>query len=300
MKVRSRSPACFAMHNQISAKSIPEIIESPTPEILQQAVQWLADNSHENLELERGLDFIFHNNIAFEQIGGKLAIAMLNSEISGVLIVEPNQTNASLEASDRITAQMLFKVLQSRGVPKRVFTSKHVKNWVHPLLLENYRLCREYDQIVMICTEVPNGGEGRWAKPEDKEWLQAYEAAYIAERGSGSLNRNWDLLIAAKQIAVLEKNGEIVSVVKRGRDTTKYAGIFAPLTFAKYRRQGFGYKLLAFFIGELLQERPAVHLWLDEDNTVALALYNSLGFQQIGQCYTGYFSEKGLVENGSW
>ncbi|KST64037.1 GNAT family N-acetyltransferase [Mastigocoleus testarum] len=282
------------MQDPITTRSALKIIESPPPRLLQAATQWLADNSHENLELERGLDFIFHNNIAFEQIGGKLAIAMLNSEISGVLMVEPNQTNASLEASDRITAQMLFKILQSKGVPRRVFTSNHVKNWIHPFLLENYRLRREYDQIVMICNQVPGGGKGRWAKPEDKEWLQAYEAAYIAERGSGSLNRNWDLLIAAKQIAVLENNGEIVSVVKRGRDTAKYAGIFAPLTFAKYRRQGFGYKLLAFFISELLQERPAVHLWLDDDNTVALALYNSLGFQQIGQCYTGYFSEKGI------
>ncbi|MEO0967348.1 MAG: hypothetical protein AAFX80_03160, partial [Cyanobacteria bacterium J06639_18] len=178
------------MQDPISTQSELKIIESPPPKLLQAATQWLADNSHENLELERGLGFIFYNNIAFEQIGGKLAIAMLNSEISGVLMVEPNQTNASLEASDRITAQMLFKVLQSRGVPKRVFTSKQVKNWIHQLLLENYRLRREYDQIVMICTKVPNGGEGRWAKPEDKKWLQAYEAAYIAERGSGSLNRN--------------------------------------------------------------------------------------------------------------
>lgn len=292
MRVLSRTLARFAMHNQISAKSLPDIVEFPPPELLQAAAKWLAENSHENLELERGLDFISHNNIAFERVGGKLAIATSPSEICGVLMIEPNLSNVSLEASDRTTAQMLFAILQSKGVPKRVFNSNQVKNWIHPLLLKNYRLRREYDQLVMTCTQAPSGGEGRWAKPEDKEWLQAYEAAYIAERGSGSLNRNWDILIAARQIAVLEQNGEIVSVVKRGRDTAKYAGLFAPLTFAKYRRQGFAYKLLAFFIGELLQEHPAVHLWLDDDNSAALALYHSLGFQQIGQCYTGYFSEK--------
>ena len=278
------------MHNQISAKSVPEIIEFPTPELLQAAAQWLAENSHENLELERGLDYLISNNMPFERVGGKLVIATSHAEICGVLMVEPNQANVSLEASDRITAQMLFAIFQSIGIPKRVFTSIQVKKWIHSLLLQNYQLRREYDQIVMICTQAPRGGEGRWAKPEDKEWLQAYEAAYIAERGSGTLNRDWDLLIAMKQIAVLENNGEIVSVVKRGRHTAKYAGLFAPLTFKKYRRQGFGYRLLAFFIGELLQERPAVHLWLDDDNSPALALYHSLGFQQIGRCYTGYFS----------
>ena len=278
------------MQDPIPTQSALKIVEFPSSELLQAAAQWLAENSHENLELERGIDYLLRNNIAFEQVGGKLVIATYHSEICGVLMVEPNQSNASLEASDRTTAQMLFAILQSRGVPKRVFTSGQVKNWIHPLLLRNYRLRREYDQLVMTCTQAPSGGEGRWAKTEDKEWLQAYEAAYIAERGSGSLNRNWDLLIAAKQIAVLEKNGEIVSVVKRGRDTAKYAGLFAPLTFKKYRRQGFGYRLLAFFIGELLQERPAVHLWLDDDNSAALALYHSLGFQKIGRCYTGYFS----------
>ena len=291
------------MQNPISTKSALEIsaleisalkiVESPPPELLEAAAQWLAENSHENLELERGLDYLIKNNIAFDQVGGKLVIATSHSKICGVLMLEPNQSNASLETSDRTTAQMLFAILQSRGVPKRVFTSSQVKNWIHSLLLKNYRLRREYDQLVMTCTQAPSGGEGRWAKLEDKEWLQAYEAVYIAERGSGSLNRNWDVLIATKQIAVLEKNGEIISVVKRGRDTAKYAGLFAPLTFPKYRRQGFGYKLLAFFIGELLQERPAVHLWLDDDNSAALALYHSLGFQQIGRCYTGYFSEKG-------
>ena len=280
----------LSMQDPISTKSALKIFESPPPRLLQTAAQWLSENSHENLELERILDYLLHNNIAFDRLGGKLVIATSHSKVCGVLMVEPNQTNVSLEASDRTTAQMLFAILQSRGVPKRVFTSSQVKNWIHPLLLKNYRLQREYNQLVMICTQAPSCGEGRWAKPEDKEYLQAYEAAYIAERGSGSLNRNWDLLIAAKQIAVLEKNGEIVSVVKRGRDTAKYAGLFAPLTFAKYRRQGFGYKLLAFFIGELLQERSAVHLWLDDDNTAALALYHSLGFQQIGRCYTGYFS----------
>lgn len=278
------------MQDPIPTKSALKIVEFPPPKLLQAAARWLAKNSHENLELERGIDYLYQNNIVFERVGGKVVIVTSHSEICGVLMLEPNLTNVSLEASDRTTAQMLFSILQSRGIPKRVFTSGQVKNWIHPLLLKNYRLRREYDQLVMICNKAPSGGEGRWAKPEDKEWLQAYEAAYIAERGSGSLNRNWDVLIAAKQIAVLEKNEEIVSVVKRGRDTAKYAGLFAPLTFAKYRRQGFGYKLLAFFIGELLQERPAVHLWLDDDNSPALALYHSLGFEQIGQCYTGYFS----------
>ncbi|NEP17573.1 MAG: GNAT family N-acetyltransferase, partial [Leptolyngbya sp. SIO4C1] len=75
------------------------------------------------------------------------------------------------------------------------------------------------------------------------------------------------------------------------RGSTAYQGIVAgAFTFAPFRRKGFGKRLLAFLIGELLTAYPAVKLWVDDDNIGAISLYRSLGFRQIGTCYTGYFA----------
>ncbi len=126
------------------------------------------------------------------------------------------------------------------------------------------------------------------AIPEDKPVLQAYAAAYLAERGSGSLNRPWDDWIQKRSIAVLEHENQIVSVV-RYITTRRDALIIAPFTFPEFRRQGFARKLLAFLVGELLQVYPRVRLWVDEDNIGAIALYKSLDFHIIGKCYSGYW-----------
>jgi predicted GNAT family acetyltransferase len=119
--------------------------------------------------------------------------------------------------------------------------------------------------------------------------LQAYATAYLAERGSGSLDYPWDTWIQQRRIAVLEQDGQLVSVVRRG-ETINCAIVVAPFTFPQFRRQGFARRLLAFFTQEMLQEFPAVKLWVDQDNTAAIALYRSLNYRWVGACYTGYFA----------
>ena len=100
-------------------------------------------------------------------------------------------------------------------------------------------------------------------------------------------------MIQRKQVAVLEHEEQIVSVVKRG-STVHHAIVVGTFTFPPFRKRGFARRLLAFFTQEMLEEYAAVKLWVDEDNVGAIALYHALGFQQIGSCYTGYFSERSL------
>jgi predicted GNAT family acetyltransferase len=107
----------------------------------------------------------------------------------------------------------------------------------------------------MICSQTPPNAEGRWAIPQDKPFLQAYAAAYLAERRTGSLNHPWDDWIQKRSIAVLEHENQIVSVV-RYITTRCDAIIIAPFTFSQFRKQGFARKLLAFLVGELLQVYP--------------------------------------------
>ncbi len=76
--------------------------------------------------------------------------------------------------------------------------------------------------------------------------------------------------------------------MKRTADTARYATIGGTWTDPAYRGRGLAKRLTAFIIGELLRDRPAVHLIVDDDNAAAIALYRSLSFDAGGACYMGY------------
>jgi len=283
---------------------VPEIVllTSPTQPQIQTTAEWLATHSSANLDLEIALNLVLQGRIIPQKTGEEVAIAYTPSAyrlsradglspniIRGVVMASPGNINVSLTSCDRATTESLFALIQPRGCPHRVATTSQTKAWLRPLLLQHYQSEREYNPFVMTCTQVADEGEGRWALPRDKPALQAYAEAYRAERGNGSLNQNWDDLIQRQQVAVLEQNGDIVSVVKRAT-TLQHGIVVGTFTFPEFRQQGFARRLLAFFSRELLKNYPAVKLWVDEDNVRAIALYHSVGFQHTGCCYTGYFT----------
>lgn len=271
-----------------------QILTSPSQIQIEGAAEWLTNQPQQNPDLEIGLYLILQGQIVPHDRGGLVAIAHGSTSsklanIQGIMMAKSGNTNVSIVSTSRSTAEALVALIRARGCPQRLCASEQTKAWIHPLLLQHYQLQREFDQQVLICTEPPKGGAGRWAVPQDKPALQAYAAAYLAERGSGSLDYPWDNWIQQRRIAVLEQDGQIVAVVRRG-ETAHHAIVVAPFTFPQFRRQGFARRLLAFFTQEMLQEFSAVKLWVDQDNTAAIALYHSLGFQQIGSSYTEYFS----------
>lgn len=271
-----------------------KIIQNPSLKQIQTVTEWLENSQVENPNLELALNYLLEYGIIPHERGGLIAIAHTHANfldvnnIQGVIMVKPGNTNLLIESSNYDTAKSLLNIVTARGCPQKVSTSFQIKNWIRPLLLQQYSLKREYDQYVMICSQTPLVAEGRWAVPQDKEALQAYAEAYLAERGTGSLNHPWDDWIEKRSIAVLEHENQIVSVV-RYTTTKRDALIIAPFTFVQFRRQGFARKLLAFLAGELLQVYPRVRLWVDEDNIGAITVYKSLGFQIIGKCYSGYW-----------
>ena len=271
-----------------------KIIAFPSYQQIQAAAYWL-QYRNSNLDLEYALNLVLQGKINPCETGELIAISYNPSitqrvtpdNIQGAMMVNSKNTQTSLDCN-RITTQSLFSLIQKCGLPNKITASMQVKQWIRPLFLEHLQLEREYDQLVMTCTRSLLNGKGRWASLQDKPMLMAYEKAYIEERGSGNLNRDWNSLIQKRQVAVLEYSGQIVSVVKYN-PVNNYALVAAPFTFSKFRRQGFARKLLAFLITELLQEYTAVKLWVDEENIAAIALYRCLNFEQVGYCYTGYF-----------
>ncbi|HIK19096.1 MAG TPA: GNAT family N-acetyltransferase [Leptolyngbyaceae cyanobacterium M33_DOE_097] len=272
------------------------LLQTPELKHCQLAADWLANHSHTNPELEFVLNLCLRSQTPPQTTGDQWAIAhppvgvapLSKQTIQGIVIARPGNASVALEGSDRAATEALLNLIQTLGCPQRIVTSSQAKAWIRPILLRHYQLAREHNPLVMVCSQPVGEATGRWALAQDKTALQAYAEAYRAERGSGNLNQNWDALIARQQVAVLEHNGEIVSVIKRG--STLNAGlILGTFTFAQYRRQGFAQKLLVFLTRELLKEYTSVKLWVDEDNETAIALYQTVGFQVVGASYTGYF-----------
>ncbi len=273
-----------------------DIDKQPSFPSLQQAADWLAATCHETLDLQQTLRHLAKHQIIPQEAGGQVVIARHQDQIKGVILLRPHNAELLIEAGNASITTTLFKTLALQDCPRRVFTSGQVKPWLKPLLLDNFALVREHDQLVMTCQRPPSNGQGRWATQHDRSTLDRYAQAYLAERGSGNPFLDWTPLLEQKRVAVLEECDRIVSFVKRGRHTPQYARVLAPFTFSEYRRKGYAYKLLAFFVGELLRERSAVHLFVDDDNFPAIALYQSLGFQPAGHCYTAYFEEKAVEQ----
>jgi len=284
------------MHQTNSNK----IIIFPSLQQIQAAINWLQKYHPVNPDLEYALNLVIQGKIVPDRTGELVAISYKPSinqkvtpdNIQGAMMINSQNTQTSFESCNKITTQTLFSLVQKCGLPKKIITSSQVKQWIRPLMLEHYQIEKEYDQLVMVCTQSlsdsKDNSKGRWARLQDKPTLMTYEQAYITERGNGNLNRDWNSLIQKRQIAVLEHSGKIASVV-RYNPTVNYALVAAPFTFPEFRRQGLARQLLAFLVKELLQEYAALKLWVDEENIPAIALYNSLNFRQIGSCYTGYF-----------
>jgi GNAT superfamily N-acetyltransferase len=284
------------MDNSTSTTNELKIIQTPSLEQIQTVIEWLENLQIENPNLELALNYLLQHRIIPHERGGLVALAFTPSQtnsldvnnIQGIVMVKPGNTSLLIESSNYDIANSLLTIATARGYPQQVCTSSQTKKWIRPLLLQQYSLERESDQLVMACNCIPLGAEGRWVISEDKPILQAYAAAYLAERGSGSLNHPWDDWIQKRNIAVLEYEKQIVSVV-RYTTTAHDALVIAPFTFPQFRRQGFARKLLAFLLGELLLVYPRVKLWVNEDNTGAIILYQSLGFQIIGKCDSSYW-----------
>lgn len=277
-----------------------EILKTPTINQIQVAIRWLSQAPHHNPDLEYVLNLMINGRPVLQDQGELVVIAhtastlktLLPGDICGVLIASSGNTNVSLVGGDRLAAEALLSLVQPRGCPQRVTTSSLTRDWIRPHLVRDYQVIQEHHPFIMHCTSVPIRGSGRWAKPADKPALEASFVANQAERTvKKTMQPDWDTLIQQKRVAVLECDGQIASIVRRGT-TADHGLVIGAFTFAPFRRRGFAKQLLAFLTCELLQDYPVVKLWVDEDNWGAISLYQSLGFQTVYTFYTGYFKER--------
>lgn len=196
----------------------------------------------------------------------------------------------TLEAVDPASAERAFHAARGEG-PVRIVCGANVEPWVRGQLTAHGPLPRSHTLVAMRCARLAPSARprGRFAEPRDEAQLRAYEAAYNAERRTNTAF-DWPQRIATGQVAVLEEDGAIASVALKSGETARVACIGGMFTFPAHRRRGLGAALTAFLVARRLDERAVVHLVVDDDNAAAIALYRSLGFEEVGQCFIGYMT----------
>lgn len=259
-----------------------EIDPSPASPTLDQAADWLSLRCHENLGAEILLRGRANRPIA------RLAFARRAGAFAGVSVLSASG-GWYLEAADPETAVALVEQMDV-AAPKRFTTVASVRDWVLRTVERRWTITRHHRLLSMTALHAV-GGEGRWATTADTPTLAEYQVLYNAERHTAT-QPNWVDAIARKQVAVLEHEGRIVAVVKRSGETARYACIGGTFTFPEFRKQGFGKRLTAYMVERLLAECPRVHLIVDDDNAPALALYRTLEFGEIGECFVDYLSPR--------
>ncbi|MCP3919400.1 MAG: GNAT family N-acetyltransferase [bacterium] len=254
------------------------------PALRSRALEWLTVHATENLGAEITLRADAARRKAWrsevltsEASGGIAGVSLLSS--TGLWF---------LHAADRPACDASLASALAAGPVTKANAAGSIKRMLRAGLAERgVPVVREHDLLVMRCARSPNGAEGRWAGEADCERLDGYQVLYNQERG-GSARNDWAARVRAGEVAVLERDRRIVSVVCRSGATPDYACIGGTFTFPGYRQRGLGRRLCAFLVAELLRDAPAVQLIVDDDNDPAIALYRSLGFRTAGSCYMAY------------
>jgi predicted GNAT family acetyltransferase len=133
-------------------------------------------------------------------------------------------------------------------------------------------------------------GDARYATLRDLDQLvPACAAMHKEEVGIDPMERDATgyrerirELVEKKRSLILTVNGVIVTKCEYSAVTPAAVQLMGVWTHPSYRRRGFSRKLLEEVCGHLLRKGKTVTLFVNDFNTPAIHLYESLGFQKIG------------------
>lgn len=103
--------------------------------------------------------------------------------------------------------------------------------------------------------------------------------------------RGWHCRIREERSWIVERDGAIVFKVDHSAssdDVVQLAGIY---TVPSRRRQGIAHEAISAMCWRLLRKVPLVTLYVDADNTPAIKLYESIGFEPIGLVRSVWFAD---------
>lgn len=186
--------------------------------------------------------------------------------------------------SARLLGSEMFKLQ-----PSRIVTTSFGGEILPSMLTDQVNLLQGYEQWIMVREFQLPQAEGRMATRSDIPRLVEYQHLYNQER-SVAETPDWELLIQQAKVAVYEIEGQIVSIVRFGIETSRLVNLGGTYTFPGYRRQGYAARVLAFVVNQIIDRGRMAHLIVDRDNHSAVALYRQIGFKSIGSSYVGYLA----------
>jgi predicted GNAT family acetyltransferase len=138
--------------------------------------------------------------------------------------------------------------------------------------------------------EFPDLTRGRYSTTRDLEQLvPACAAMHKEEVGIDPMERDAvgyreriRELIEKKRSLILTENGVIAAKCEYSAVTPDSVQLMGVWTHPKYRRRGLSRELLTEVCGHLSRKGKTVTLFVNDFNTPAVALYESLGFKRIG------------------
>lgn len=246
--------------------------------LLKLATDWLARSEGANVPLELAVHELRWRG------DWRLSIYRTPQDIEGVSVVMP-RGDWFLEARGPSAAVFLANTAVVHGRrPATLTTSERVSALVRPFLLENGGIARELKLRTLRCTKPLAAREGRWATAADLPRLRKYEKQ-IDPAQRKLMDTSWEALIARKELAVFGANDSVVASIRRYGPAPSFAGIADLFVVPKARRSEIATRLTGFVAGELLVQRKAVYVFVDESDTSTLAFYRALGFEDLGTYY---------------
>lgn len=207
------------------------------------------------------------------------------NELLGVAVVYAGGTCFWLPEESSLAERLCPDIFKLK--PQRIMTTPFGRDLLYSTAPQHIKIIREYAQWAMTCSHSFQEASGRFAVLSDIPRLIEYQNLYNQERSVNEVP-HWEILIGQQKIAVYEKEGKIVSIVKFGIETNHVVTIGGTYTFQNYRRQGFAECLLKFLVNQIVSSGRIAYLVVDTDNKPAVKLYHRMGFKCVATTYVIY------------
>lgn len=97
----------------------------------------------------------------------------------------------------------------------------------------------------------------------------------------------------AGRFALTRRDGKIVSIAWRVRESDESCAISGVYTCEEYRGQGLARRVVTYLTQQILSDGKLAYLFVDKENPISNHLYRSIGYvYDVPQTETSYFPEK--------
>lgn len=246
--------------------------------LLDLVTSWLAQSVDANVPLELAAHELRWRG------DWRLSIYRTGREIEGAGIVMPGG-DWFVEARGSPAATFLANAAAIHGRrPATLTTTDRVGALIRPLLSDKDAIGGEHKLRTLRCTKPLAAKEGRWATNADLPRLEEYEKQIDRDQRK-LMETSWEGLIARRELAIFGRQDDVVASIRRYGPTPSFAGIADLFVLPQFRRSQIGTLLTSFIAGEILAQRKAVYVFVDESDSATLGFYGALAFENLGTCY---------------